>query len=174
MPKEPSKADPRAKTKKAPKKPRERTSLRQRIGRRLERGVREVTMLFNVLFSEPRRFPSALVASVRTGLDSLWQSRGGGFYGLGAVAAFVYLEVRLVVGEFAESEGVAEFLTAEIIEFIFRLGFMSIVNSVLAFIWPFILIARIGLWPALALIAGAYWMFRRWRTVRRRPSPPAP
>lgn len=144
-------------------KPKEKTSLRQRIGRRLERGVREVTTLFGVLVSEPLQFPSALIASVRSGLDHLWQSRGGGFYGLGAVAAFVYLEVRLVVGEFAESEGVVEFLAAEIIEFILRLSFMSIVNSFLACIWPFILIDRIGIWPAVALMVGGYWMFKRWR-----------
>lgn len=144
-------------------KPREKTSLRQRIGRRLEHGVREVTMLFGVLVSKPLQFPAALISSVRSGLDNLWQSRGGGFYGLGAVAAFVYLEIRLVVGEFAESEGVAEFLAAEIIEFVLRLGFMSIINSALACIWPFILIDQIGIWPAVALIVGGYWMFKRWR-----------
>ena len=145
------------------KRSKEKVSLRRRIARRLEHGVREVTTLFNVLVSEPLRFPGALYRSVRSGLHALWQSRGGGFYGLGAVAAFVYLEVMVVVGEFAESEGVADFLAAEIIEFILRFSFMSIVNSALAFIWPILLIDRIGLWPAVIFMVGGFWMFRYWR-----------
>ncbi len=140
----------------------QRRGLRQRIGDHLEAGVREVTALLDVLVSEPRKFPAALMRSIRSALHGLWQSRGGGFYGLGVVGAFVYLEVRTIVTEFAKSESVAEFFVSEIFEFILRFSFMSVVNGALATIWPVLLMGKIGVWPVLVLVFVGYWIFKRW------------
>ena len=152
---------------KANESEKERRGIRRRIRDRLEAGVREVTALFDVLVNEPRKFPAALVRSIRSALHRLWQSRGGGLYGLGVVGAFVYLEIRTVVVEFAESEGVAEFLVSEIFEFILRFSFMSFVNGALAAIWPLLLVGWIGVWPVLALVCGGYWISKRWDRRRQ-------
>jgi hypothetical protein len=139
---------------------RERVGIRQRIVRRIEGVARDVTALFDVLVSNPRAFPSAVIGRVRDGVHGLWQSRGGGFYGLGAVGVFLFLEVRMVATEFAEAEGVAEFLVGEILEFVFRFSFMSILNGLLASIWPVVLIGEIGFWPVVILMLAGYWVFK--------------
>lgn len=66
----------------------------------------------------------------------VWKVRGGGLYAVGWAATFVYLEVTTVVGEIAEAEGVVDFFTNQLIEFVFRFMSDSIANMIQAFIWP--------------------------------------
>jgi len=91
----------------------------------------------------------------------IWRSRGGGLYGFGYLVTFVILEVRLVASEFDASGGVFEFFSDQLLEYLFRLGFMSLANVVLAFLWPLLLIERFQLWGILALGVG-YFVFERW------------
>jgi len=66
----------------------------------------------------------------------VWKVRGGGLYAVGFALTFIYLEIRTVVGEIAESSSVAEFLSDQLIEFVFRFAVASIMNTIEALMWP--------------------------------------
>jgi hypothetical protein len=66
----------------------------------------------------------------------IWKVRGGGFYALGFVATFIYLEVTTIAGEFIESSSIAAFFTEQLVEFVFRFAVDSLINTVYAFMWP--------------------------------------
>jgi len=97
---------------------------------------------------------------LRAALLRLWQARGGGFYGLGYVVTFIVLEVKLVTGEFLGSESVVQFVTHELLEYVFRFGLLSLLNGVLALMWPVFVLAWLGPW-GLAVLAGGYFAFER-------------
>jgi hypothetical protein len=72
----------------------------------------------------------------RTWFAKVWKVRGGGLYAVGFAARFIFLEVRTVVSEIAESSSVGEFLSEQLMEFVFRFAMTSIMNTVEALIWP--------------------------------------
>lgn len=110
-----------------------------------------------MIFSEPRSAGTL----IRDGLIGIWGARGGGFYGLGYVAAFVLLEARTMVVEFQGSDSLASFLGGELVQYVLRLGLMSFVNAAIAFVWPLLVVERLGGWGLLVLAAG-YLAFERW------------
>jgi len=105
------------------------------------------------------RDPKSLGPRFNRFLLELWKSRGGGFYGLGYVITFVWLEISLFFGDVAESEGVTDFVTQQITEWLFRFAFESMLNSLMALVWPFLVINRFATNGILALIAG-YLLFQ--------------
>jgi hypothetical protein len=105
--------------------------------------------------------PSTVGPLLRDGMIAIWRSRGGGLYGFGYLVTFVILEVRLVVSEFDASGGLFDFLSEQLLEYLFRLGFMSLANVVLAFLWPLLVIERFQLWGIVGLCLG-YFVFERW------------
>lgn len=66
----------------------------------------------------------------------VWKVRGGGLYALGYAVTFIVLEVTTVIGELAESGGIGDFLSEQLVEFIFRFASDSIVNLIQALMWP--------------------------------------
>lgn len=66
----------------------------------------------------------------------VWKVRGGGLYALGYAITFIVLETTTVIGELAESEGIGDFLSGQLIEFIFRFASDSVVNLIQALMWP--------------------------------------
>ena len=90
----------------------------------------------------------------------LWKVRGGGFYGLGYVVTFVYLEITMLLEDVTEAEGVVDFVSNQLLEMVFRYFTESILNAVQAFIWPLVLISEYGPWMILAL-GGAYVLWDR-------------
>jgi len=66
----------------------------------------------------------------------VWKIRGGGLYACGYAITFIVLEVSTVVGEIAESDSVRDFLSEQLVEFIFRFAGDSLVNLVKALMWP--------------------------------------
>lgn len=107
---------------------------------------------------EVRREPRTAITLVRGWLVGLWTARGGGLYGLGVVVSFLILEARMIAGDLAESDGVTDFLMGEIVEFVFRLGFMSVLNGLLALLWPLWVLERLGYW-GIALLVGGFAAF---------------
>ena len=80
----------------------------------------------------------------------VWKIRGGGLYAVGWAATFIYLEISTIVGEIVEAEGVIDFFTGQLIEFVFRFFGESIINMAMAFAWP----AYVLQWsPPVGLIA---------------------
>lgn len=72
----------------------------------------------------------------RAWLAKVWNVRGGGLYAVGWAATFVYLEVTTVLGEIVEAEGIVDFFTNQIAEFLMRFMGDSIANMIQAFMWP--------------------------------------
>jgi len=69
-------------------------------------------------------------------LAKVWKVRGGGLYACGYAITFIVLEVTTIVGEVAESDGIVDFLSGQIVEFIFRFASDSIANLIMALMWP--------------------------------------
>jgi len=114
-----------------------------------------------MLWHEPRSAPRLL----RAALLRIWRARGGGFYGLGYVVTFVVMEVRLVAGEFQGSDSMLSFLSDQLLEYLFRLGVMSFVNVLLAFLWPLFVLEHLQGWGVPVLLVG-YFVFERWLRPR--------
>jgi len=72
----------------------------------------------------------------RTWFAKVWHVRGGGLYAVGFALRFIYLELSTVVSEIAESSSVGDFLSNQLIEFIFRFAIDSIMNTIQALMWP--------------------------------------
>ncbi|MFP6837652.1 MAG: hypothetical protein VB948_16270 [Pseudomonadales bacterium] len=105
---------------------------------------------------EPRR----IVSLMGDGLFSTWRARGGGFFGLGYLIAFVVLELQMISTEVRGSDGVVEFFTSQIVEYIFRFAVQSLVNVILALIWPVYVLQWLGGWGLVAL-GGGYLLFEK-------------
>jgi hypothetical protein len=91
----------------------------------------------------------------------VWKLRGGGLYAVGWAATFVYLEVTTVLGEIVGADGVVDFFTNQIIEFLFRFLSDSIQNMIQAFMWPVFIVS----WqpPVGAIALGvAYAVFAKF------------
>ena len=108
------------------------------------------------LYAEPR----AAGGYVRDAFISVWIRHGAGFYGLGWVVAFIVLEVNFATEEIGASEGVLDFFGAQFFEYLFRFGFMSIVNTLLAAIWPVYLLQWSTGYGFAVLVVG-YFAFEK-------------
>ncbi len=102
--------------------------------------------------------PASIPQRLRELLLKIWCSRGGGFYGLGYLIAFVYFEIDMLLGDVGESEGAGDFMLGQLGEYLFRLGFLSFINVFRALLWP-LMVA--GWWDGLglALLLAGYLAF---------------
>ena len=117
---------------------------------------------------ELKEDPKRATPLLREAIVSVWQARGGGLYGLGYIVAFCVFEVQFFLTEIGESEGVGEFLSGQLIEYVLRFGVQSIINGFLALLWPLHLIIAFGPWAVVVLIAGFFGFERLLRpTVER-------
>ena len=66
-------------------------------------------------------------------VGKLWRKHGGGYYALLAVGTFMYLEFTSLTSSIREAGGVRDFLVSEL----FTFAIESIVNTLLASLWPF-------------------------------------
>ncbi len=65
----------------------------------------------------------------------MWLANGGGLYAVGYAVTFLYLEARSILEEVMQAEGLIDFITDHLIEFVFRFMGDSIANMVVAIIW---------------------------------------
>ncbi len=98
--------------------------------------------------------PKSIGPMMRDALVRVWSARGGGFYGLGYVIAFIVIEVQMFAGEILESTSVADFAVAQIFELAIRISFLSFINVILAFIWPVYVFDFAGGYGLSALVLG--------------------
>ncbi len=98
--------------------------------------------------------PKSIGPMMREALVRVWSARGGGFYGLGYVIAFIIIEVQMFTGEILESSSVADFAFAQIFEFALRISFLSFINVFLAFVWPVYVLDFAGGYGLAALLLG--------------------
>ena len=112
------------------------------------------------LAHELRAEPRLALSWMRAALLRVWQARGGGFFGLGYIIAFVVFEVQLLTGEILESDGAADFAFGQLLEYLFRVGFMSFVIAFKALLWPVFVLEVLGAAGIIALLLG-YVAFER-------------
>ncbi|MEE8244615.1 MAG: hypothetical protein V3R27_06450 [Pseudomonadales bacterium] len=109
---------------------------------------------------ELREDPKRATPLLREAVVNVWRSRGGGLYGLGYIVAFLIFEVQFVLTEVGESQGVVDFVSSQLIEYLLRFGLQSIINVFLALLWPLHVIDAFGVWGIVALIV-AFLGFER-------------
>jgi hypothetical protein len=119
---------------------------------------REAQRLGLTLRDEPKALPGEILELVRRAVRRLWDARGGGFYACGFVVTFVWLEISMLLEDVVEAEGVADFLTEQVWEMLFRYFSESFVNGFLALIWPVYVIEFRPPW-GFALLLGLYLVF---------------
>lgn len=122
---------------------------------------REAADLGRTLVNEPRSFPAALLALIRRSVRTVWDARGGGFYACGFVVTFVWLELRLLVGDIASAESIGGFFGEQIFELFFRFLSESFINSIKALIWP-VYFVRDGSPASLVLLIVLFLVFRQF------------
>ncbi len=124
---------------------------------RLKRRVGDSYATARGVVAEPRTAPSV----VRGALVKLWRIRGGGFYGLGYVVAFVVLEIRMLIDNVVESTDVVTMVVQQALEILFRFAVQSVINGFLAFGWPIFVIDHLHGWGLLAIVV-AWFSFDLW------------
>jgi hypothetical protein len=102
--------------------------------------------------------PRSIETHLRRVLLDVWRARGGGFYGIGYVIAFVYFEISIFAGEFSESDSVSGFALGQILEYVLRFSVLSFFNVFRALLWPLALLGWSGGW-GFAVLAGGYLGF---------------
>ena len=119
---------------------RAKKSKRRSIGERVGDGARLVGEIGDDLVRRPGVLPGKAHGWFRTWFGKVWKVRGGGLYAVGYALTFAYLEVRAIISEVLEADGVIDFFTNQLIEFIFRFLSETFVNMIQAFMWPVFLI----------------------------------
>jgi hypothetical protein len=99
-------------------------------------GARALGDLGDDIVHRPGVLPGKAHGWFRTWFGKIWRLRGGGLYAFGYALSFAYLEAKSFLGGLAGSESLVDFLTDEILEFLFRFLGDSLLNFVLAFLWP--------------------------------------
>lgn len=106
------------------------------------------------LAQELREQPRRAVPMLRGLFVEAWRSRGGGFYGLGYVVTFLYLEVNVLVTDVLTSDSVGSFALGQIVEYVLRFSLFSFLNVFQAFLWPFFVLEHLGGVGIILLLAG--------------------
>lgn len=122
----------------SPRKP--GSAERRTVGQRIGDGTRLIREVSDDLIKRPGVLPGKAHGWFRTWFAKVWKVRGGGLYAVGYALTFAYLEVRSLISEIIEAEGVLDFFTGQFIEFFIRFMSESIVNMIQAFMWPVSLI----------------------------------
>ncbi len=120
---------------------------KKRLGRRVGESLRAA----GDAVREPRAVPGKAYGWFRRWMARIWKVRGGGLYATGYIVTFIYFEVTTIADEFSDSSGVGDFFTGQLVEFILRFSFDSIVNMVRSFIWPVYVVAINPPWGAIGL-----------------------
>lgn len=140
---------------KAQKKKKKKRSFLQGFRERLM----SVYDLGRTLVEEPRAFPGRLKVEFLNWTRATWNARGGGFYACGFVLTFVFLEIKLLFTELFTSAG--GFIVEQALQILLRFTVDSLVNTLLALIWPALVLGISPLWGAIGLAVG-YLTFSRF------------
>ncbi len=128
---------------------------------RMKRRGREFKSLGQILASEPRAFPRALLNVMRRSFRTVWDARGGGLYACGYVLTFIWLEFKMLVSDILSAESISGFFGEQIFEIFFRYLGESLRNMISAFIWPVYIIEISPPW-GIGVFVVMYLSFGRW------------
>ena len=142
-------------------KPRKPKKKKEGVVARVKRQGRQAASLGSTLVHRPREFPHEAGGLMKQGFRTMWLARGGGFYAIGFVITFLYLEVRTIATEVGAASGFFDFLGEELLEFLFRFSIQSLANTVQAFLWPLLLVGEYE-YAGVAVLVLGYLGFDRW------------
>jgi len=132
--------------------------------RSLVKGTRErLTTMYGLgrtLVEEPRSFPSRVKVEFLKWARATWNARGGGFYACGFVVTFVFLEIRLLVTELF-TDSATGFIVAQALQLLLRFTVDSLINTLLALVWPALVLQFSPEWGLAGLVAG-YFIFKHF------------
>lgn len=91
---------------------------------------------------------------LRRWFRKVWESRGGGMYALGFAVTFLYLEIVELFSEDIPQLFSINILSSELVEFVVSFIIDTLLNTLMAFLWPVTLIQ--WQWPLgiIALVVG--------------------
>ena len=90
----------------------------------------------------------------------VWESRGGGFYGFGAMVTFLYLEAVNLLGDVAALPRF-QLSAGGVIHWFVQNGVAALLNFLWSVIWPVEWISRFGVnLTSGALLVGSYATYR--------------
>ncbi|MDH3547008.1 MAG: hypothetical protein OEN22_07895 [Gammaproteobacteria bacterium] len=115
---------------------RPRQTSRRSLGKRVGDGARALGEFGSDIVNRPGVLPGKAHGWFRRWFAKIWRVRGGGLYAVGYALTFAYFEITTIGSELAESESIADFFTAQLLEFVLRFATDSFVNLVKAFMWP--------------------------------------
>ncbi len=127
--------DPNSQDSTSPKTASQKTK-RRTLGRRISESARAAGELGQDIVKQPGVLPGKAHGWFRNWFGKVWKVRGGGLYACGYAATFVFLEIRTIVSEIAETESIGQFFSEQLIEFVFRFLGESLWNMIHALIWP--------------------------------------
>lgn len=88
-----------------------------------------------------------------------WRTRGGGWYGIGYLVTFLYLEITMTFTELTEAGSAGDFIGSQVIELVSRWLGESVMNMVQAFLWPATVIEWLGGVAGAAVLLGIHLTF---------------
>ena len=127
---------------------------------RMRRRGREFKSLGQILATEPRRFPRALNV-FRRSFRTVWDARSGGLYACGYVLTFIWLELRMIVGDTLSAESISGFFSEQIFEMFFRFLGESLCSMINAFMWPVHIIEIAPPW-GVGILVCMFVAFKQW------------
>ncbi|MEM7362647.1 MAG: hypothetical protein AAF525_01375 [Pseudomonadota bacterium] len=104
---------------------------------------------------------------VRKHLRKVWLDGGGGYYGLGYLCMFVWLELNMIAEDVVEIVEVfqspdAGSIVGTILGQIFAAFIETLVNALLSGLWPFLMMGDIGFWSALGVLMVTYFLYHNF------------
>jgi hypothetical protein len=107
---------------------------------------------------EISRDPRSIFPLARGWFVALWIKNGGGFFGLGYVIAFIVLEVATLGSAFDQSSA-SGFVLGQAVQYVIRVSVDSLVNTILALLWPIYLWRWLGPYYSPVVLVAAYFFF---------------
>lgn len=131
------------------------------LGYRVGRRLRSLGNFGRESVEQPSSVPRKAGGWFKRRAQKIWKVRGGGLYALGYIATFTWFEVRTLAGEIADSAGIGEFVSGQLVEFVTRVAVESLWNMLSALVWPLYIISWQPLYGSIALVL-AYLGFARF------------
>ncbi len=101
-----------------------------------------------------------------TEFQRLWRTKSGGFYGIGYIISFVFLELRSFAEELINFDFTISGLIGQLISQILSFGVETLINSIQSFAWPWFFIKYFHWLPgAVLLVLGFFlhtWIVKKW------------
>ncbi len=106
----------------------------------------------NKLKQHSHQWQASYKRRVMTRLHQLWRSKSGSFYGIGYLVTFIILEVNSFIEEIIEFDFSLSGIVMQLLIQFLSFGLQTIINSLMAFVWPFLIFELLPEYAAIAVL----------------------